>query len=208
MRSGIGQLRLILSVSIEVDHIWQLWDRVNPVLFNYALSVALLHRPDTQGLDLPSFSQTFPDRFIDSQVIRKMREESFVVQPGSRMPITIPRDYTASDLDPEHRLWYFREDLGINLHHWHWHLVYPFEASDRSIVAKDRRGELFYYMHQQVIARYNAERFSNNLARVLPFNNLRDPIAEGYFPKGSPCPWAGTSNSRCSCPSTAGSPAA
>lgn len=28
--------------------------------------------------------------------------------------------------------------------------MYPFEASDRSIVAKDRRGELFYYMHQQV----------------------------------------------------------
>ncbi|KAH8401002.1 hypothetical protein KR009_002361, partial [Drosophila setifemur] len=158
-------------------------DRVNPVLFNYALSVALLHRPDTQGLDLPSFSQTFPDRFIDSQVMRQLREESFVVNSGSRMPITIPRDYTASDLDPEHRLWYFREDLGINLHHWHWHLVYPFEASDRSIVDKDRRGELFYYMHQQVIARYNAERFSNNLARVQPFNNLREPIAEGYFPK-------------------------
>jgi len=38
-------------------------------------------------------------------------------------------------------------------------------------------------MHQQVIARYNAERFSNNLSRVLPFNNLREPIAEGYFPK-------------------------
>jgi hypothetical protein len=32
----------------------------------------------------------------------------------------------------------------------HWHLVYPFEASDRRIVDKDRRGELFYYMHQQV----------------------------------------------------------
>lgn len=29
-------------------------------------------------------------------------------------------------------------------------LVYPFEASDRRIVEKDRRGELFYYMHQQV----------------------------------------------------------
>lgn len=34
--------------------------------------------------------------------------------------------------------------------HWHWHLVYPFEANDRRIVEKDRRGELFYYMHQQV----------------------------------------------------------
>ncbi|XP_030368851.1 uncharacterized protein LOC115619960 [Scaptodrosophila lebanonensis] len=158
-------------------------DRVNPLLFNYALSVALLHRPDTKGLDLPSFSQSFPDRFVDSQVFRQMREESFVVSPGSRMPIVIPRDYTASDLDPEHRLWYFREDMGINLHHWHWHLVYPFEASDRSIVDKDRRGELFYYMHEQVIARYNLERFSNNLARVQRFNNLREPIAEGYFPK-------------------------
>lgn len=81
------------------------------------------------------------------------------------------------------RLWYFREDMGINLHHWHWHLVYPFEASDRSIVAKDRRGELFYYMHQQIIARYNYERFSNRLNRVSRLNNFRTPIPEGYFPK-------------------------
>uniref|UniRef100_A0A0K8VQL9 tyrosinase n=1 Tax=Bactrocera latifrons TaxID=174628 RepID=A0A0K8VQL9_BACLA len=158
-------------------------DRVNPYLFNYALSVALLHRPDTKGLDLPSFAQNFPDKFVDSQVFRQVREEATVVPEGSRMPITIPRDYTASDLEPEHRLWYFREDLGINLHHWHWHLIYPFEAGDRAIVNKDRRGELFYYMHQQVVARYNLERFSNNLARVVRFNNLREPISEGYFPK-------------------------
>ncbi|XP_017467197.1 PREDICTED: phenoloxidase 2-like [Rhagoletis zephyria] len=158
-------------------------DRVNPYLFNYALSVALLHRQDTKGLDLPSFAQNFPDKFVDSRVFRQVREEATVVPEGSRMPITIPRDYTASDLEPEHRLWYFREDLGINLHHWHWHLVYPFEAGDRAIVNKDRRGELFYYMHEQVVARYNLERFSNNLPRVVRFNNLREPIQEGYFPK-------------------------
>uniref|UniRef100_A0A1I8Q7Q8 tyrosinase n=1 Tax=Stomoxys calcitrans TaxID=35570 RepID=A0A1I8Q7Q8_STOCA len=158
-------------------------DRVNPYLFNYALSVALLHRSDTKGLDLPSYAQSFPDKFVDSQVFREVREEVTVVPEGSRMPIVVPRDYTASDLEPEHRLWYFREDMGINLHHWHWHLVYPFEASDRSIVDKDRRGELFYYMHQQVIARYNLERFSNNLARVERLNTFREPIAEGYFPK-------------------------
>lgn len=81
------------------------------------------------------------------------------------------------------RLWYFREDMGINLHHWHWHLVYPFEASDRRIVDKDRRGELFYYMHQQIVARYNFERFSNRLGRVGRLNNFRAPIPEGYFPK-------------------------
>lgn len=69
------------------------------------------------------------------------------------MPVIIPKDYTASDLDQEHRVAYFREDMGINLHHWHWHLVYPFEATDPTLVNKDRRGELFYYMHQQIIAR-------------------------------------------------------
>lgn len=68
------------------------------------------------------------------------------------MPIEISKDYTASDLEEEHRLAYFREDIGINLHHWHWHLVYPFEAA-REVVDKNRRGELFYYMHQQIMAR-------------------------------------------------------
>lgn len=97
-------------------------------------------------------------------------------------PIEIPRDYTASDLEDEHRLAYFREDMGINLHHWHWHLVYPFDGAP-SIVAKDRRGELFYYMHQQIIARYNLERFSNQMGRVERLAEWRKPIKEGYWPK-------------------------
>lgn len=61
--------------------------------------------------------------------------------------------------------WFHLHNLSINLYiiiiftnlelwsHWHWHLVYPFEANDVSIVRKDRRGELFYYMHQQVRAK-------------------------------------------------------
>lgn len=124
-------------------------DRLNPLLFNYALSVAMLHRPDTKDVPLPRLFENFPDKFVDSRVLQQIREEATIVPDGSRIPIIIPRDYTASDLDPEHRLWYFREDLGINLHHWHWHLVYPFEGNIQ-IVQKDRRGELFYYMHQQV----------------------------------------------------------
>lgn len=99
-----------------------------------------------------------------------------------QIPLEIPRDFTASNLDPEHRLAYFREDLGINLHHWHWHLVYPFEGN-RSVVDKNRRGELFYYSHQQIMARYNFERFSNRMGRSERFNDWRAPISEGYFPK-------------------------
>lgn len=158
-------------------------DRLNPYLFNYALSVAMLHRPDTRELNFPTKLESFPEQYMDSAVFANIREEAAIVPEGSRMPIVIPRDYTASDLEPEHRLWYFREDIGINLHHWHWHLVYPFEATNRALVDKDRRGELFYYMHQQLVARYNFERFSNRLARVKRLNNFRDPIMEGYFPK-------------------------
>lgn len=63
------------------------------------------------------------------------------------------------------------------------HLAYPSESSDINVVRKDRRGELFYYMHQQVTARFNIERFCNNLPRSVPFTNFREPITEGYFPK-------------------------
>lgn len=70
-------------------------------------------------------------------------------------PIENTNGPTASDLDIEHRVAYWREDLGLNLHHWHWHLVYPFgfTEADLPVVNKDRRGELFYYMHQQIVAR-------------------------------------------------------
>jgi len=158
-------------------------DRVNPSLYNYALSVAILHRPDTKNLDLPLFAETFPDKFIDSRSMQEAREELSVRVGEERQKIIVPRQFTASTLEPEHCLNYFREDIGVNLHHWHWHLVYPFTAKDPEIVKKDRRGELFYYMHQQIIARYNYERFCNDLKQTVPLDNLREPIPEGYFSK-------------------------
>lgn len=77
---------------------------------------------------------------------------------------------------------YFREDVGVNLHHWHWHLVYPYDAPTIALVDKDRRGELFYYMHQQIMARYNFERFSHGLPRIEGLKNLREPISPAFFP--------------------------
>ncbi|XP_014276959.1 phenoloxidase 1 [Halyomorpha halys] len=157
-------------------------DRMNPYMYIYALSVAIIHRPDTQNLEVPSFAEVFPDKYMNSEIFARAKEESNIVPEEQREPLEIPRDYTASDLEIEHRVAYFREDVGINLHHWHWHLVYPFDGP-RSVVNKDRRGELFYYMHQQIMARYNMERLCNNLARVKRLINLREPLEEGYFPK-------------------------
>ncbi|XP_031828652.2 phenoloxidase subunit A3 [Nomia melanderi] len=157
-------------------------DRVNPSMFIYALSVAILHRPDTKDLPVPPLTEIFPDKYLDGAIFSRAKEEANIVNPGSRIPIEIPRDYTATDLDEEHRVAYWREDIGINLHHWHWHLVYPFEGN-LSVVDKDRRGELFYYMHEQIMARYNCERLCNRLSRVKRFINWREPIPEAYFPK-------------------------
>ncbi|KRT79998.1 hypothetical protein AMK59_6392 [Oryctes borbonicus] len=168
--------KVLLSIATYVH------DRVNPYLFIYSFSVALIHRPDTKSLKIPNQIQTFPDKYFDSKVFTKAREELKVVPPGLRRPIEIPRDYTATDLEEEHRIAYWREDLGINLHHWHWHLVYPTDGPE-AVTKKDRRGELFFYSHQQIIARYNFERFCNSLKRVDRLLDWQAPIKEAYFPK-------------------------
>ena len=38
-------------------------------------------------------------------------------------------------------------------------------------------------MHEQLLARYNMERLSNNLSCVVKLDNLLSPIKEGYCPK-------------------------
>lgn len=174
---GMGSLEDFQSALVYIQ------PRVNPYLFIYCLSVAVIHRNDTRNFRLPSHACSFPELYVDGAVLAEVRSTGTLFQSGtSRNAIEIPRDFTASDLDVEHRLAYFREDIGINLHHWHWHLVYPTEGP-LNIVNKDRRGELFYYMHQQILARYNIERFCNDLLRVGRFNSYRDPIPDGYFPK-------------------------
>ncbi|XP_058064596.1 phenoloxidase 8-like [Anopheles bellator] len=157
-------------------------DRLNGPLFQYSLSTALLHRSDTESVPVPSFLHLFPDQFVDPAVFPRMLEEGRAVLEPNRMAVDIPLNYTASDRITEQRMAYFREDIGVNLHHWHWHLVYPAEGPP-SIVQKDRRGELFYYMHQQLVARYQIDRFCNGLGFVAALDSLRAPIAEAYYPK-------------------------
>lgn len=59
--------------------------------------------------------------------------------------------HTMNVTNPEERLTFFREDIGVNSHHFHWHVVYPPNGILRSMYDKDRRGELFYYMHHQML---------------------------------------------------------
>lgn len=60
-------------------------DRINPYLFNYALSSAVMHRSDTRNVTLPSHAELFPNLYIDPTVLGRAREEAMVVKPGSRV---------------------------------------------------------------------------------------------------------------------------
>ncbi|GFT57366.1 hemocyanin F chain [Nephila pilipes] len=151
---------------------------VNEGLFQYALSVAILHRDDLIGVKVPSYQEARPDLFIPAETIfqaikadRKRTDDQ---------PITVNIFETGNKLDPENRLAYFREDIGINAHHYHWHVVYPFTwRPDVMHKIKDRKGELFYYMHQQMMARYDSERLGLGFQRVIPFHNFSEKFG-GY----------------------------
>ncbi|GAB6030166.1 Polyphenol oxidase 1 [Chamberlinius hualienensis] len=143
--------------------------KVNEEIFVFATMYAVIHRKDCRGLELPSVEEVLPYWYFPSPVIAEAARKV----KASEAP-----------LDPEHRLAYFREDIGVNSHHWHWHLIYPttWEPNPkRPTDIRDRKGELFYYMHHQIIARYEAERLSNGLGRVRPFH-LTHALKEAYFP--------------------------
>jgi hypothetical protein len=60
----------------------------------------------------------------------------------------------------------------------------PRELYGKLFHLNDRQGELFFYMHAQMLARYDAELLSHGLPRVEPFgpDHWDDPIAAGHDP--------------------------
>lgn len=62
-------------------------DTINPNMFIYALSVAILHRPDTKDLPIPPLSEVLPGKFMDSGVFSRAKEEANLVPAGARVSI-------------------------------------------------------------------------------------------------------------------------
>ncbi|XP_067128167.1 uncharacterized protein [Centruroides vittatus] len=152
---------------------------VNEGLFVYAVSVALLHRDDCKGVTVPPIQEVFPDRFVPAETVNLAIKEA---NNNPNSDVVVEYEETGNILDPEYKLAYFREDIGTNAHHWHWHIVYPATWKEGVMKkSKDRKGELFYYMHQQMCARYDCERLSNGLNRMIPFHNFDEKL-EGYAP--------------------------
>ena len=124
-------------------------------LVRHAVEMFIVHDPEAARLAIPPIPPPSEKR------------------AGARLAGAIGRE---SALD------WFREDPLGNDHHRHWHIVYPARGrpGPGGVQLQDRQGELFFYMHQQMLARYDAERRGLGFGPVVPFADYREPIGEGY----------------------------
>jgi tyrosinase len=133
-------------------------------LIKYALMVFITHhRTKGSYLPIPSLEERSPEVFLTKRML-------------GLGPSSVGEDALA----------WFREDPLANAHHEHWHIVYPSvgipdESNPERRKTKDRQGELFFYMHQQMLARYDTERLAIDLDLVKPLDNYSDKL-EGYDP--------------------------
>ncbi len=117
-----------------------------------------------------------------------VEREPEAVVPSSRALNLPPAGIeTLGGTGAEAALDYFREDTAFNEHHTKWHTVYPSHPPNGKM--RNRQGELFWYMHQQMLARYDAERSSVGMQPVVPLDDFTALIVEGYDPE-IPGGWA------------------
>lgn len=167
------------------------WARqhVNEGMFIYSFSVAVVHRPDTYGIVLPPIYEIYPHYFYNSEVIHKAQvykqthNHQHHPEKDGDYDYTIFANYSGHylNLHPEQSMSYYLEDVGINAFYHHFNLYYPFWMSGEEYGLKhDNRGEQFYYVHQQILARYYLERLSNGFGEI-PVFNWEVPVETPYY---------------------------
>jgi tyrosinase len=138
-------------------------------LVDHAVKLFLTHHRSARNLRIPNLMSRM--RVAPSQADGAGLEGLELAELGGT---------TGTDED---RLGWFREDPLANEHHEHWHLVYVRFDGDNFKV-RPRHGELFYYMHEQMLARYDAERLAAGLPPVAPFEDYDRDVGAGYDPGG------------------------
>ena len=142
-----------------------IYDHLHPDLVKLALGIFLTHSPEAHNLNVLPPSLQLHNKFVNM------------------FPLSNP--VTADTFKGANLLSYFREDYGLNDHHFHWHLLYPYTGitNDGKTFQRviERQGELFLYMHTQMIARYNAELLSwdQNLLHAWGYYDI---LTVGYNP--------------------------
>ncbi|KAJ8972028.1 hypothetical protein NQ314_000411 [Rhamnusium bicolor] len=168
-------------------------ENVNEGMFLYSLSVAIVHRSDTHGIQLPPIYEVYPHYFYSTEVIHQayqykqmhpMMMMKASQEQGDYKGYTIMANYSGHylNLHPEQSMSYYLEDVGINAFYYYYNLYYPFWMDGEEFgLINDNRGEQYYYVHQQLLARYYLERLSNGLGEI-PWFNWEVPVETPYYP--------------------------
>lgn len=176
---------------------------MNPGLFVYALSVAIIHRPDFKGYELPAIYEIYPHYFFSFDVIQRAQLYKQQGFPGVKKVdgvynLVLYANYSGHDIYSyeDQKLSYFTEDIGLNQYYYYFNLDYPFWMGGEGYgLYKDRRGEYYLYFHQQLLARYYLERLSHGLGYIKEFSwytpissyypNIHSYYGYPFLPRGS-----------------------
>jgi len=162
---------------------------VNEGMFIYALTVAVLHRKDMTGIVLPPPYEVYPFYFFNYDVVRKAQQYKMqgfdkTIKTDKTYTVVIPSNYTdyLFETNMESRLSYFMEDIGLNTYYYYFHMDYPFWMTGKNyLTTTERRGELYLFKHQQILARYYLERLSLGMGTIPTFSWMEN-IRTGYYP--------------------------
>ncbi|XP_017777164.1 PREDICTED: hexamerin-like [Nicrophorus vespilloides] len=172
------------------------WARqnVNEGMFVYALAVAVAHSKHTENVILPPIHEIFPEYFFNDEVIHKAQqykqhywgtyEHEDEIKDASYKGYTIHANYSGwyMNVHPEQSMTYFTEDIGLNSYYYYQNVYMPFWM-EKEYMSFDGsyRGELFYFYHQQILARFYLERLSNGKGEI-PHFDFEHPIETGFYP--------------------------
>ena len=166
------------------------WARfhINPGMFIQAFSMAVLHRDEYAGFILPAIYELNPYYFFNNHVISsvhkmKMQGVYKMEHKDDFHTFTFPMNYTNYyvDTNPESKLAYFMEDIGLNSYYYYWNLdYYSFLGGEEFGLNKDRRGEFYMYQIRQILSRYYLERLSNGLGEIAEIN-FWEPLETGFY---------------------------
>ncbi|EFA82026.1 hypothetical protein PPL_04931 [Heterostelium album PN500] len=155
-------LRELLLLSIEKISL----PNNHPLMVKYSLAVAINHSPHFQ-------------------VLKSQVPQALVIAPSH---VFVDKNIPKRWRNPDALLKWWREDPMLNSHHWNWHTAYPsFGVSLDGVTPaklKDRQGELFVFMHRQMVARYDCERTALGLQPIDQFgsNSYRESLGDAFDP--------------------------
>nr|AZM68737.1 HcL2 [Palaemon carinicauda] len=154
-------------------------ERMNEGEFVYAVYAGAIHHPLAEHVVLPPLYEVTPHMFTNTEVI----QEAYAAKMR-QTPTKIKSSFTGTARNKEQRVAYFGEDIGMNTHHVFWHLEFPFWWRDSYSHKLDRKGENFFWVHNQLAVRFDAERISNYLEPVQELH-WEKPIHDGFAPHTS-----------------------